>query len=468
MALKKREKALAAVTAVLILAVAGRFVFSAWWGPIKRLRADVANLQKKVDDKQNRVARGRSAQAHLSALRSRSLPSDPDLARSLYQNWLFRLATEAGFDGTKLDVTGEGRHRGRAGAYRTLSFTLQADAKLDELTEFLYKFYSADILHRIRTLTIERTEGSDNLPVRLTVEALCLPNADATIAVTKGTFATQTSFTPDLKAELVYTGSKGKLAHQAEFRLTGIKETAQFSFKGTESLRDVRDKINAQKDKTGVVATVDGDKLYLRTEEISSEALSTWVPESGLDEYRKAIADRNLFAKYKPPSSVPQAEGPSLPEPPKFDPCKHAYLTAIVQGIDKQREAWLIARTTGEKLELCEGDTFELGDVRAKVIHINRRDAEIEFDGKRWLMFMGDNLREAKPLFDESDEEKPAASQPGEQEAGEQAAGEDQPSEEESGEEENKQPARINRARRNRAKKGLPWTNPANRKRENK
>ena len=434
MALKQREKILAAVTALLILAVVGRFLFSAWWGPIKRLRADRASLQTKVDEKQNRVDRSRSAQARLSAWRSRSLPSDPGIARSLYQNWLFQLAKEVGFDGTKLDVTGDGRQLRRVGAYRTLSFTLQADAKLDELTEFLYKFYSVDLLHRIRTLTIERTEGSDNLPVRLTVEALSLPNADAAIAVTKGTFDTETNFTPDLKPELVYTGSKGKLAHEAEFWLTGIKESSQFGFRGTEALNDVRDKINAQKDKTGVVATVDGDKLYLRDDKASSDSPSTWLAASGLDEYRKAIGDRNLFAKYKPPSAPP-GEGPRPPEPPRFDPCKHAYLTAIVRGINDEPEAWMIARTTGQKLALCEGDTFELGDVRAKVIHINRRDTEIEVDGKRWLMFMGDSLREAKPLFEEPDEEESAADQPSEQESADEEPAVDQPSEQESAEE---------------------------------
>ena len=413
MALNKRERNLAVVTAVLIALVAGKFLFSAWRGPLNRLRAEQDRLQQEVDQKEDRVARSVKAQARLDEVNRRSLPSDPKLARSLYYNWLFELADKVGFSDTKVDVTGDGRQQGEGGAYRALRFTLKAEATLDELTQFLYKFYSVDRLHQIRSLTIKPIERSSDLGLQLTMEALCLPGAETvTVDAIEGSFATVTGLTPDLETELVYTGSDEKLADAAKLKLAGGKEAVELSFLGSETLEEVLEAINAQTAKTGVVARVDGGRLHLRTEAVDSDAPSPRLAASELDVYREAIAKRNVFAAYKKPAPV-MPDRPEEPEPPKFDPCKFAYLTGIVQGASNEPEVWLIARTTGTKYALREGETFEVGDVSAKVIHINRRDAEIEFDGKRWLVPMGDNLREAKPLFEEPAEKVDVSAEAG-------------------------------------------------------
>ncbi|OHB81059.1 MAG: hypothetical protein A2V98_23295 [Planctomycetes bacterium RBG_16_64_12] len=235
------------------------------------------------------------------------MPADPEIARSFYQNWLLALGKEAGFRGAKVDVTGQARQRG--GVYRVLRFTVQARATLEKLTEFLYKFYSVDRLHQIRTLSIKPTAGSSDLELTLVIEALSLPDGEP-------------SEPP----------AAGRLAEY--------------------------------------------------------------------DQYTTAIANRNLFAPHKP-APPPAEKPPAEPGPPKFDPGKYAYLTAIV-GVNGRPEVWVISRTSGEKLKLHEGDSFSVGELRGKVIQINRRDAEIEFDGDRgrWLVSMGDNLSDAVKLPD--------------------------------------------------------------------
>jgi hypothetical protein len=174
MALNKRERKLAVVTAVLGALIAGKFLFSAWRGPVTQRVTERANLQKEVDRLQERADRAKEAQDKLDEFSRRSLPADPELARSLYQNWLFELAEDVGFHGIEVDVTGDGRQRG-GGAYRALRFNLKGEASLDQLTEFLYEFYSVDHLHQIRTLSVKPVEKSGNLDVQLTMEALCLP-----------------------------------------------------------------------------------------------------------------------------------------------------------------------------------------------------------------------------------------------------------------------------------------------------
>ncbi len=131
----------------------------------------------------------------------------------------------------------------------------------------------------------------------------------------------------------------------------------------------------------------------------SDRALAT------LDEYRDAIAKRNLFAAYQPPPPPPRptvevsrpAPRPTPPAPPprpRFDVARHAYLTGIVKTADGRWQAWIHARTSDERFELFEGDAFQVGDARGRMLRIEEREAEVEFDGKRYVVALGDNLRD--------------------------------------------------------------------------
>jgi len=59
-----------------------------------------------------------------------------------------------------------------------MAFTLHGRAGLAQLTEFLYKFYSAGHLHQIRQLDIKPVENSRELDLNMTVEAMSLVGAD--------------------------------------------------------------------------------------------------------------------------------------------------------------------------------------------------------------------------------------------------------------------------------------------------
>jgi hypothetical protein len=109
------------------------------------------------------------------------------------------------------------------------------------------------------------------------------------------------------------------------------------------------------------------------------------------DAYR-IIATRNLFAPYKP-LPPPRVQTP----PPPFDLAKYAYLTAIVASNGKP-EAWLLVRANGKKLQLHEGDPFEIGDLRGKIVRIGEREVDVEICNQRWRLPLGDNLREMTRL----------------------------------------------------------------------
>lgn len=140
------------------------------------------------------------------------------------------------------------------------------------------------------------------------------------------------------------------------------------------------------------------DALSLPTAEHANE-----LPEAPSDralallgEYRDTIARRNLFAAYQPPPPprpTVEAPRPAAPPQPRFDAARHAYLTGIVKTVDGRWQVWIHARTSDERFELFEGDTFEIGDARGKVLRIEEREAEVEFDGERYVVALGDNLR---------------------------------------------------------------------------
>jgi hypothetical protein len=297
-------------------------------------RTTVAGLESKLAKKQEQIdAWETGSKAKIAEWRRRSLPADPQLARTQYQNWLLELATRAKLQRPKVESSdgrptkvalprGEGRAAPASGAdagsvtvYVALPFLLQCDGSLDQLTEFLYGFYSAGHLHRIRRLNIKPAEKEEKkLELTIGIEAISLPDADR------------------------------------------------------------RDKLTL----------VTGGRLA----------------PTELAPHRKAIVDRNLFAPYKPPPPPPVArreERPAPPpEPPKkidaFDPSKYAYVMAIVSD-GGQREVWLRSRIKDEKLPLRQGQRFEIGPMKGTVTRIEERRVEIESDGKRWTIALGEPIK---------------------------------------------------------------------------
>lgn len=305
--LTRREMILAAVTGLLLLLLAGRTLWSELFGTGRQLRQLRANLQQQVARLESRLARQKKLEAELAAFKARSLPRDAAVARSLYGNWLLELARKSGWRNTFLDV-GDSR---AAGFYSSFRFNIKAEANWEGVVRFLYAFYSTDYLHRIRLLSLQPRERSDQLDINLSVEALALNDASATNAL------------PTLPPRALAAGDE-------------------------------------------------------RT-------------------YRSTVVERNLFAAYTPPRETPRpavtTPPPSPPPPPPpFDASRFAFLTGIV-GPPDQLEAWILSRTEGKLYKVREGEQFQIGLLRGRLVRLELRAAEIEADGRRWRVGIGESLR---------------------------------------------------------------------------
>lgn len=173
--MQPREKTLAAVLAGLVALLA------VWLGA-GRVREALAvrtgridALERDVRDKQFQGELGARAAEELAAWQARSLPADPNLALTLYQNWLVGLADQARLRDIVVEA---GRPTTQRNIYIRLNFTVRARASLEQAARFMHDFYRAPHLHQIRAASLKPLEGSRDLDLSFIIEALSLPGAD--------------------------------------------------------------------------------------------------------------------------------------------------------------------------------------------------------------------------------------------------------------------------------------------------
>ncbi len=178
MALKKREKILVIATgALLLLAVPVLLLRGGSDRSLGQLQTQYDTLLKDVERNRALARSGKKAAKRVAEWEKRSLPSDLDLGGSLYQNWLRDLFIRVGMRDTKVDP---GQRRTERDAFVEFPFTVTGRGDLVKLTDFLFDFYRAGHLHKIRRLTINPIDDpkqgdSDQLDLTISIDVLALP-----------------------------------------------------------------------------------------------------------------------------------------------------------------------------------------------------------------------------------------------------------------------------------------------------
>ncbi len=118
----------------------------------------------------------------LEAYAARSLPSDPQLARSLYQEWLLNLVethqlTSASVDPslpTPIEISSRTKKGKKQLIGHRMNYSVRGQANLSKLAGFLDAFRKAGHLHKIRSLTLNPIGNEGRLDANLAIEVLCL------------------------------------------------------------------------------------------------------------------------------------------------------------------------------------------------------------------------------------------------------------------------------------------------------
>lgn len=178
MTAKLRKQILLGLLGAVLLYFAGDWLLeSALKGPLDKRNRYIVYLDGEIQKRETALEQARTAGKQLEAWAAQSLPSDIEVARSQYRTWLLELVVDEDVDLNNPFVD-SGEPFNRQGLYRTISFSVRGSGTLQQLKNFLFKFYSTNYLHQIRSLNITPLQKSDWLDLMITIETVVLPGAN--------------------------------------------------------------------------------------------------------------------------------------------------------------------------------------------------------------------------------------------------------------------------------------------------
>lgn len=143
--------------------------------PLKAKQQRKDNLEKDLNKAKKKRAESKAALKRLEVLEKYSLPTDTEVARSLYRTWLTELVEKSKFHTAHVD---SGPVANRKGAFESLAFSVRGRATLNHVVRFLYDFYRAGHLHRIQSMNLTPSGKDGSLEVVMAIEALILPGCE--------------------------------------------------------------------------------------------------------------------------------------------------------------------------------------------------------------------------------------------------------------------------------------------------
>jgi len=132
---KYRKTALLAVLGLVLAYLAGDWLFqSLLEGPRQQRERRTKQLELTIEKKKKELAKAVAANKKLDGWEAQSLPSNPEIAVSLYRSWLTEVVQYAKFSNANVSA---GTPMDRKGMYQSVSFSIRAIATLEQLTTFL-------------------------------------------------------------------------------------------------------------------------------------------------------------------------------------------------------------------------------------------------------------------------------------------------------------------------------------------
>jgi hypothetical protein len=387
-----RERLLAILIGAVVVCIVGIVGFNWVSGQFTRRKAEITRLEDDIRKFKRQVTAGQMASQKLAAFEVRSFPKTPEVAKTLYQNWLFNELEKSGLAKPKVAYQ---TIQIEKGLYKKQLFNVSAEGSLPQLVNFLHAFYSIDWLHRITTLTVLPTKDNHKLlQVALTIDAvsldrakdvaelemrpskrLALGNRDEYHQAVVG----RNSFGPENKAPKI-TVSGG--TSQNVF----LGRTAEVTIKGTDP--DPLDKVQFRL----VESAAPDAKLDPVTGKL------TWSPkEEGKYEFLVEGIDDGFPNKPSQREKIVLNVTPQPPEKLEFDDAKYTALVAVID-VDGQGEVWLHRRAAEQIVKLHVGDQFEVGSIKGTVAEIGEFHFSFDFEGQRRKLAIRDFLFQAKAV----------------------------------------------------------------------
>jgi hypothetical protein len=179
MAMQQRERTLAIALGVAVALIVLYWGFGRYRSMFSTRESLLTTRRREVSELETKLAKINRDKAQRQELEKRSLPKDEIEAERLYQEWLVSLASRL----TGSEVTGRDV-RTRSKGYLALGFRVSGEGTLEQITQVLYDFYSANHLHQVTMLNIDPQEKTGRLKLDMHVDALILPGVKRTDSLT--------------------------------------------------------------------------------------------------------------------------------------------------------------------------------------------------------------------------------------------------------------------------------------------
>lgn len=394
--MKDRERLLTIGIGGLMVIVACCLTWSYIYGQFEEKSTRLERVEKDLSKKKLEQLSVQKASKRLSEYEAKSLPRDVDLARSLYSTWLLRTADQD--VKLKLVEVQPLAVRPIRGTYQRMSFSLVGRGTISQMADLLYRFHSADWLHRIDSLRIEPVKNSKEVDLSLTISAASVNTAAKSEALPTRIDQDFVSKPLSYYLDPILERNKFRPPNQTP-RIDSpsraqsiVKKSFETTFKGVDP--DAVDQVEYRLTKNSEPPA----KLDPKTGRF------TWTPPSKGDfKFEIEVLDDGIPRQKSAhtftlsvvdPPPPPEEKPVEVVKKPMFDHAKHTYLTAVVSA-DDEPQAWLNTRTTGETYKLHRGDSFEIGSIKAEIAEIDEASVLLTVDGKPRRLYKGDKLFDA-------------------------------------------------------------------------
>ena len=278
------------------------------------------------------------------------------------------------------------------GVFEDHKFKIEGTGTIKQLVELLYYFHEKDCLHRVAALKIGVPNENYQMKLTLDIEAIALVAAAPKQPLLSNASLRLTRSLEDYKKQILERNLFSPANRTPEIAKTQKTQVA----KGDQLEFDPGAK---DPDGHGFVFSLVGQapegmridkstgKIVWRPKELGDYEVLVAVSDNGIPS-RKAEQKLAIKVVEPPPPPAP------VKEEPKFDVASQAFVTGLLAG-GKQPEVWVQSRTEGKTHFLKVGDNLKLGSVEGKVVSIGATYAELETEGKRWIVGQDESLADA-------------------------------------------------------------------------
>ena len=393
MAMTKREKYLALAVGGIVGLLGIQYMINSVRSGVETKQRALEAIEKKIEGHNRLITDYTLANKRLSALKSKSLPSDDEAAQNQYSTWIREMAESAGLQNIQLDnPTGGG---GRSEAFSVYRIQLKGETRIDDLLKLLHKYYERDYLHRIQSLkVVQFPNDPDRAAIVLLSEVLALKIADRKQPPSLATSGRMTKSVDEYLGQILERNPFGPPNRAPAFSIAAshdVPREREWSLELKANDPDGRHRVQYQllsEKPEGLQFSESSGKITWTPKANGSYDLLVQAVDTGLPPKK---SQQKLVLKVVDPPAAPV-----VAETPQFDAASQSFVSAILSGRDGA-QVWIRTKTDNNTYKVGAGDEISIGTVKGKIVEVNvdSQFVEIETDGRRWTFGMDDSLQAA-------------------------------------------------------------------------